>query len=76
MTTKAAANPTKADIVRLLVIQALSEAEKRQRNYLDNGSAASGQNAARLRGEVAGLDRLKSKVVAYLDRGDISVLIR
>ena len=78
MATRAAANPTKADIVRVLIIQAHADAERRLEDFAkkDNKSTADGQNMARLRGEVSALSALKTKVVAYLDRGDISVLIR
>ena len=82
-----AKNPTKADIVRLLIVQAHADAEKRLREFetSDNANAAMAVrgtvNAAthslgQLRGEVRALETLKAKVVAYLDRGDIAVLIR
>lgn len=87
MATKAATNPTKADIVRLLIVQALADAEKQLREFQrsTNANAAmavrgdingASETYGRLRGEVAALDNLKTKVVAYLDRGDIGVLIR
>jgi cell fate (sporulation/competence/biofilm development) regulator YlbF (YheA/YmcA/DUF963 family) len=87
MATKATPNPTKADIVRLLVVQAHADAEKRLRDFEQSRNAnataavAGSANGAseplgRLRGEVRALAQLKDKVVAYLDRGDISVLIR
>lgn len=86
-TTTKGRNPTQADIIRILIVQAHADAEKNLREFetSTNANAAMavrGENngasepLGRLRGEVAALDRLKAKVVAYLDRGDISVLIR
>lgn len=77
-TSKATANPTKADIIRILIVQAHADAERRLSDYEAAHSAEplAAVNKARLRGEVATLARLKDKVVAYLDRGDLSVLIR
>lgn len=75
---RAASNPTKADIIRVLIVQAHADAERELREYEARKSAEPlrEQNKARLRGEVQALARLKSKVIAYLDRGDINVLIR
>lgn len=72
-----AKNPTQADIIRILILQEKSDAEKRLKTVEnnDNGSPASGQNKARLRGEVAILDVILRKVDRYL-AGDINVLIR
>lgn len=87
MPVKPAANPTKADILRLLVVQAHTDAEKRLREFEHSGNAnaamavrgeanGASQELGRLRGKVEALAQLKSKVAAYLDRGDLSVLIR
>lgn len=80
-------NPTQADIVRLLVVQAHADAEAKLREFRrsTNANAAmavagsingASETLGHLRGEVAALAALKAKVVAYLDRGDINVLIR
>jgi hypothetical protein len=85
-TRTATPNPTKADIVRLILVRELADAEKRLREVETNGNAnvalaltgapsTASLNLGRLRGEVAALTRLKTKVVAYLDRGDLTALV-
>jgi len=80
-------NPTKADVVRVIIAQELADAEKRLREAERSTNAnmaqavagvanGASQNLGRARGEVVALTRLKDKVVRYMDRGDISVLIR
>lgn len=72
-TAKRVPNPTKADIVRIILARHLANAETRLGGFQakNTGSPADVANLARLNGEVSALTTLQRKVIDYLDHGKL-----